>query len=217
MKNKGNGARRSLVAFVEPGPGHKGWHSRGYLPHFDSPELIQTVTFRLADSLPHSKQYLFDLEDEVEKRTEFETCLNRGYGECWLGREDIAGLVEDALLHFDGERYRMLAWVVMPNHVHAVFEPITGFSLGGIVDSWKGHTASEGNKALRRKGAFWAKDYFDRYVRDVSHFERAVDYVHANPVKAGLSVSAEDFRWSSAYSGRTRAPVREPDYRGNFA
>ncbi len=111
----------------------------------------------------------------------------------------------------------MLAWVIMPNHVHAVFEPFAGFSLGEIVDSWKGHTASEGNKMLGRKGPFWAKDYFDRYVRDAIHFEKAIDYVHANPVKAGLAAQVEDFRWSSASGERSKLPEKEPDHRGNYA
>ena len=208
--------RRSLVEWREAKEGHKGWHSRGYLPHFDDPTLIQTVTFRLADSLPQSKQHLFEIEDDSEKRKEIEKCLNRGYGSCWLRLPEIAQEVEDALLHFDSQRYRMLAWVVMPNHAHAIFEPLHGFSLGEIVDSWKGHTVSVANRILNRKGHFWAKDYFDRYVRDVKHLRHAIRYVHENPVKAGITETAEAFRWSSAWEGRTKQPELKPDYRGKF-
>ncbi len=208
--------RRSLVEWREAKEGHKGWHSRGYLPHFDDPTLIQTVTFRLVDSLPQSKQHLLEIEDEKEKRRKIEECLNKGYGCCWLRRPDLAEKVEDALLHFDDQRYRMLAWVVMPNHVHAIFEPLHGFSLGEIIDSWKGHTVNVANRILGRKGHFWAKDYFDRYFRDVEHFRNAVRYVHENPVKAGLSETAESFPWSSAWEGRMKEPELKPDHRGNF-
>lgn len=216
MNQHEKGARRSLVAWRSKRDGHKGWHSRGYLPHFDDPGLIQSVTFRLADSLPQSKQHLLELDDDREKRREIEKCLNAGCGSCWLRRSDLAELVEDALLYFDDERYRMLAWIVMPNHVHTVFEPAEGNSLGEIVDSWKGHTASEGNAILKRKGSFWAKDYFDRYIRDVEHFRSAVRYVHGNPVKAGLVDEAESFRWSSAWNGRVKEPVKKADFHGKF-
>lgn len=208
--------RRSIVEWREAREGHKGWHSRGYLPHFDDPALIQTVTFRLADSLPRSKQHLFEIEDDGQKRREIEKCLNRGYGSCSLRRPEIAREVEDALLHFEGERYRMLAWVVMHNHVHAIFEPLYGFSLGEIIDSWKGHTVSVANRILGRKGHFWAKDYFDRYVRDVDHFHIAIRYVHENPVKAGIAQTAATFRWSSAWEGRMKEPELKPDYRGRI-
>jgi hypothetical protein len=69
----------------------KGWHSRGYLPHFDSPETIQFVTFRLADSLPAAvSQMLLHREDEVHR---IERDLDTGFGACWLRRTEIASLV----------------------------------------------------------------------------------------------------------------------------
>ena len=91
----------------------KGWHSRGYLPHFDSPETVQFVTFRLADSLPaHVAKALQD-RDHALPRLERE--LDAGLGACWLKRTGIASMVEDALLHFDGKRYRPLAWCLVPD------------------------------------------------------------------------------------------------------
>ena len=99
---------------------HKGWHSRGYLPHFDSPETVQFVTFRLADSLPRHVVETLRLQDDPTVKIDRE--LDTGLGACWLKREDVAVLVEAALLHFDNERYRLLAWCVMPNHVHVVVE-----------------------------------------------------------------------------------------------
>ena len=117
----------------------RGWHSLGYLPHFDSPETIQFVTFRLADSLPASATESIRLRDHILQRLDRE--LDVGLGACWLKRPDIASLVEKALLHFDGERYRLLAWCLMPNHVHVVIEMIDGHSLSEVVGSWKSFTA----------------------------------------------------------------------------
>src|SRR5713101_4775852 len=86
----------------------KGWHSRGYLPHFDSPETVQFVTFRLADSLPKAVVETLGKNDVRFDRLdpELDTCL----GEYWLRKPEIASMVQDALLKFDGERYRLLAW-----------------------------------------------------------------------------------------------------------
>ena len=85
---------------------HKGWHSRGYLPHFDSAETVQFVTFRLADSLPRAvAEALAKLADNL---AETDHKLDSGLGACWLKEPPIARLVEDAIMHFDGERYRLL-------------------------------------------------------------------------------------------------------------
>src|SRR5437773_10912698 len=91
--------------------GFRGWHERGYLPHRDEPGLTQSVTFRLADSLPESLrsewEHLWKIEDDQQRRTELEMYLDRGRGECYLRRPDIAQIVEDAVRFFHGERY---AW-----------------------------------------------------------------------------------------------------------
>src|ERR1700730_2089888 len=141
----------------------KGWHSRGYLPHFDSPETVQFVTFRLADSLPTAVIEGLRVQDEVLQRLDHE--LDTGLGACWLRQPEVASLVEGALLHFDKERYRLLAWCLMPNHVHVVIEILDGHSLSAIVGNWKSFTAKRANAQLGRTGSFWHADYFDRYMR----------------------------------------------------
>jgi REP element-mobilizing transposase RayT len=179
----------------------KGWHSRGYLPHFDSPETVQFVTFRLADSLPaHVAKALQD-RDHALPRLERE--LDTGLGSCWLKRPDIASMVEDALLHFDGKRYRLLAWCLMPNHVHVVVEIGSENSLGEIVGSWKSFTAKQANKVIGQSGVFWHADYFDRYMRDESHLARTIEYVENNPVKARLTATAAEMDLSSARLRKT--------------
>ena len=189
---------------------HKSWHSRGYLPHLDQPEIIQAVTFRLADSIPadviaawKSELALTGAEEAsdprcVELRERIERYTEEGHGACWLRDGRVADEVEKALLHFDGVRYRLLAWVIMPNHVHALVETMPGFPLDGVIQSWKSFTAKQVNKILDRSGQFWMPDYFDRYIRNEKHLATVVDYIEQNPVKAGLVDSASEWRWSSA-------------------
>jgi putative transposase len=179
----------------------KGWHSRGYLPHFDSPETVQFVTFRLADSLPaHLTKVLRDHEHAFPR---LDRELDASLGACWLGRSDIASMVEEALLHFDGRRYRLLAWCLMPNHAHVVVEIVAENSLSEIIGSWKSFTAKQANNIIRRSGAFWHADYFDRYMRDEDHLARTIDYVENNPVKAGLVTASAEWPWSSARFSKT--------------
>jgi REP element-mobilizing transposase RayT len=180
----------------KPPSAPRGWHSRGYLPHFDAPEIVQTVVFRLADSLP---KHLANANEDMRVTAEtLDDSLDSGRGECWLRRTDVAEIVEQAMLHFDGERYHLLAWCIMPNHVHAMLEMQAGFGLGNLVRSWKSFTARRANHVLARTGPFWSPDYFDRYIRNDRHYEAALAYIEHNPVKAGLVSATEDWPWSSA-------------------
>jgi REP element-mobilizing transposase RayT len=178
------------------------WRSRGYLPHFDQPGLIQGVTFHLWDSIP--EYVLRDLVNDPElaanplKRERIEAYLNAGLGCCYLKNPQVAAIVENAILHFDNKRYRLYAWVVMPNHVHVLIERFENYPLDDILHSWKSYTANEANLLLGRQGKFWFREYYDRFIRNEKHFARAVDYIHKNPVAAGLVNSAEEFRFSSA-------------------
>jgi len=184
----------------------RGWHSRGYLPHFDGGEIAQTVTFRLADSLPRAMlhrwavelAHLQERDAEIERRRLIEDYLDRGTGMAWMRKPLVARLVQSALLHFDGVRYKLPAWVVMPNHVHALITPQAGNALADIVHSWKSFTSNEANRFLERTGQFWQEEYFDRYIRHARHYSDAVDYIEYNPVKAGLCMHPEDWEFSSA-------------------
>ncbi|HZX84545.1 MAG TPA: transposase [Reyranella sp.] len=174
----------------------KGWHSRGYLPHFDSPETVQFVTFRLVDSLPQAR--IEALRSMPDAALLVDRELGAGLGECRLRDVEVAALVQGSLLHFDGQRYRLLAWCTMPNHVHVVVEPMDGHTLSDIVKSWKSFTARQVNAHLGRTGTFWEADYFDRYMRNEDHLMRTIEYVENNPVKAGLVKEATEWPWSSA-------------------
>jgi REP element-mobilizing transposase RayT len=154
---------------------HKGWHSRHYLPHFDSQDVIQFVTFRLADSLPAEAILRLKAADRPE--TLRHEMLDHGWGACWLKSDFIARLVEDAFLAFDGTRYRLHAWTIMPNHVHVLFTVLPVASLGNIVGSWKRFTARQANQQLKRSGPFWQTEYWDRFIRSETHFAAAESYI----------------------------------------
>ncbi len=186
----------------------KGWYTRGYLPHFDAgPIRTQFITFRLFDSLPQSfleriKQELETRPSENISRETFmlaEAYLDKGIGECFLRRREIATIVKETLLKFDGERYGLNCWVVMPNHAHVMLRPTEGQTLEKIMHSIKSFTASKANKLLGRKGPFWMREAFDRYIRDADHFERVFRYIENNPVKAGLCERPADWEFSSAW------------------
>jgi REP element-mobilizing transposase RayT len=184
----------------------KGWHSRGYLPHFDAGEVFQSITFRLYDSMPQNvlKRWKTELAREKadfadDLRWRIEAYLDQGYGACFLSNFRIAAMLENALLHFDGERYRLSGWAVMPNHVHILVAPCAGYTVSNIMHSIKSFTSQEANKILGRKGRFWFEDYFDRYIRNAKHFTNAIIYIESNPVKAGLCEHAAVWRFSSAW------------------
>jgi REP element-mobilizing transposase RayT len=170
--------------YIMPSAQHKEWYSRGYLPHFDHPALLQAITFHLADSLP--TEVLFRLKEraqlqkdpDLELRQQIQKYLDAGHGSCVFKDARLARMVEYALFHFDGERYRLLAWVIMPNHIHVLIETISGYPLHKVVHSWKSFTAQKANKHLKQKGEFWQREYFDRFVRNEEHFNAVVRYIH---------------------------------------
>ena len=192
---------------------HSGWTDRGYLPHYDKPGLVQAVTFRLADSLPKSKrsewEHILDITDDAERIRQIERYLDQGAGSCILRQPACAEIVQNALLHFDGTRYRLIAWCVMPNHVHVLFETFPGHPLGKVVHSWKTFTTREINKHLNRSGPLWQEDYFDTFMRDDEQQWSEKDYIEGNPVNAGLVSRATDWPWGSAARSASMAePTR---------
>lgn len=178
------------------------------MPHFDGSAVTQFVTIRLADSLPQNVLEKFRREievrfvEDIERRTmiSIENFLDSGYGKCFLRNKSVAEIVRNSLIRFDGERYKLFAWVIMPNHIHILMKPIRHWSLNKILHSFKSFTALEANKSLDRSGKFWMREYFDRYIRDAEHFEKAFLYIVNNPVKAGFCEKAEDWQFSSASS-----------------
>lgn len=177
----------------------------GFLPHLDRPRMVQSVTFRLADSLPKEKRLewecLLRITDDGERIRQIEEYLNRGAGLCILRQSECAEIVQNALLHFDQQRYHLIAWCIMPNHVHVLFETVGRYPIGKVIHSWKTFTTREINKLLGRSGPLWQEDYFDTFMRDAEHKSNEVRYIERNPVKANLVHQPTDWRWSGASRG----------------
>jgi REP element-mobilizing transposase RayT len=166
--------------------------SRGRLPHWESVCGIYFVTFRLAGSLPPSvvaslqSKLAGKAEGARKKSRETERYLDVGAGVCHLKRPEVADLVANTLRRFDGEKYRLFAWCLMPNHVHVVVQPIASFRLAEILHSWKSYSGQMANRMLRRTGAFWQREYYDHLIRDGDELGKAIRYTAENPVKARL-------------------------------
>ena len=180
-------------------PEIKDWHRRFHsVPHREN-KALQSITFRLYDSLPKEvieeiKLKLDINEDDDsydsiqyqrlrQKIAEYE---DAGYGQCFLRDERIAAIMQDTLKHFDGERYQLMCWCIMPNHVHVLIEVNEGWSLSRIMHGWRSYTAKEANRILGRTGKFWMEEYYDRYIRDDNHLQKTINYILNNPANAGL-------------------------------
>jgi REP element-mobilizing transposase RayT len=171
------------------------WH-RGYLPHLNAP-VWQHLIFRTAGSLPASVLERLSGLDPQRRRQAVDHALDRGRDGLRLEGADEYGLVVEALMHGHGRRYRLDAWCVMPNHVHVLLEPFGGSDLGTIVHSWKTWSARRINAGRRRVGAFWSRDYFDRFIREDEAPGACASYIRQNPVAAGLCARVDDWPWTS--------------------
>ena len=115
-----------------------------------------------------------------------EQWLDAGHGSCLLRETPFRAVVEQALAYFAGQRYDLLAWVIMPNHVHVCCVLHPQWLLENVMFAWKRHSAGAINKMLGKKGLFWMHDYFDRLIRDGTHLRNVIRYIRHNPVKARL-------------------------------
>ena len=198
--------------------------TRANLPHWCQGETCIFVTFRLADSIPQEKRTQWEAErdewmtahpkpwdDETTKEYhdlfggKLEQWLDAGFGSCVLRDVECREIVERTLLHFDGLRYRVHAFVVMPNHVHVLFSPIEPHTLSEILHSWKSFTATAIRKIVGGDGAFWQKESWDRLIRSAAHFQHVVDYIRHNPGKCPVPVYVEkrgEATWKSGVEKR---------------
>ena len=198
----GNGGLENPPSFLDPE--REIGMTLHRLPHWQQGDVWVFVTWRLADSLPQSKLEEWKEEREIwlskhpepwDEKTEEEyherfsrqidDWLDQGSGSCLLKDPAYAQIVSDALRHFDGERYQLASFVVMPNHVHVLFRPSGTHSLAGILKSWKGFSAREINKRSGKTGSFWQEEYWDRLIRSEKHFFRVAKYIRENPIKGG--------------------------------
>jgi putative transposase len=222
---------------------------RRHLPHYQPSEAMYHVVFRLAGSLPVAAIESLRLEREqaeraIEKTNDenerkrlmrerrwlyfqrFDALLaGNSTGPHWLKNPTVAGIVKEALHHRDGTEYDLLAYCIMPNHVHVVFQLVaqpvgrlaradqrgllenldgTGvpsYILADIFGSLKKYTARRANRILSRRGAFWQDESYDHVIRNGKELERTIWYVLNNPVKARLVQSWEQWPWTYVKPG----------------
>lgn len=203
-----------------------GLHSRGVLPHLKREGGIYFVTFRQEGSLPKDVLIRFKREREAILRhaeaakrpltwheqeelfrwysSRVDNYLDAGHGVCHLRDPELADIVAGAIQFFDGERYELRAWVLMPNHVHVVVWPMPGQALSEILHSWKSYSAHEISRHLQNRVVpFWQSESYDHLIRDDDDLHRCCRYTLMNPVSAGLCARAEDWKWSSGYVAQT--------------
>ena len=195
------------------------------LPHLQPPGATLFITFRLAGSIPVDAQQRLHAETvalktalssiaDPDERREFasegqrrllgkwDSVLNRAqFGPTWLRDARIAQLVSESLHYRDARFYTLLAFCIMPNHVHVIFTPLresedTYYSMAKIMQSLKGYTAYKANRILGRRGAFWQHESYDHVVRSAAEGRRILNYVLNNPVKAGLVQDWSEWPWS---------------------
>ncbi len=196
-------------------------HVSGHLLHWNLEDGVYFVTWRLADSLPSDESIRMKWEyrrrmDELESVADseqreairdqvrqdfftsiFDAELDRGGGRMWLAKPEFATVVREALLTFDGQRYLLVAWAIMGNHVHVVFLRHPDFTLEKVLHTWKSYTAQKLKPLtdIGPEGCFWQRNYWDRLIRTHEELQATVRYVVENPSKAGL----RDWEWVDCY------------------
>jgi len=187
-----------------------------HLPQLDQPGAIYFVTFRLADSLPQKLLKSWQLKrnawrlthpepwDETTRKeyqqlftTRMERWLDAGYGECVLRDERCRAEVAERLLFKHRVDYDLGDWVVMPNHVHVLLQPLSGISLDAIMKPVKGVSARNINHLLGSSGALWMEESFSHIVRSMEQLKKFQRYIQNNPLKAKLPAS--DFSYKQRW------------------
>ena len=194
---------RNFIGFSELRDVDKG---RRNLPHWEQEGGTYFITFRQADSIPRERlqewmterdRWLTDhprpWDDETEDAyhrlfsDRIERWLDEGSGSCILAAPEAAAIVANAFHFFDGERYVLDDFVIMPNHVHLLIKPAPGFTLASLLHSWKSFTSREIKKLCGLgEGAFWQDERFDHLVRNADSLNRKRHYIRGNPREARL-------------------------------
>lgn len=191
--------------FIPFSPDRKLQITRRRLPHWEQPGATYFVTFRTYDSLPLSRireliairdQWLrvnprpwpFDEYIIFQQQTflRLDRWLDKGTGSNPLSNPEAALIVASSLTHFDGRRYHLDRFVIMPNHVHAILKILEGWKLATVVRSWKNYTGNRLNRLIERSGRFWMGESFDHIVRTEFDLRRYRAYIEDNPVCAKL-------------------------------
>ena len=191
------------------------WRNR--LPHWEINEATYFITIRCHGSIPRQGQNrIREISNSISKidsnseqhsqlqRTIFATCekyLDHGYGFSPFRDNAITGTFLSILKKWAEEaKWKIATYCVMPNHIHLLASKHNEQSLNlkAYVSQLKGRSSRILNMKLARSGAFWQPDWFDRWVRNESEYNKTAAYIQNNPVKAGLVGKQEDYPFSSA-------------------
>ncbi len=216
--------------------------TRRNLPHWYVNGAMHFVTYRLAGTIPSA--VLLRLREQRDARlrqkpragitlqkhkelahklffAEYDRHLDHSCSINWLTTPSVAAMIRGNLYHHNGNMYYLLAYCIMPNHVHVLLQPTTlalthssptemeahepdekpdsGSPLSSIMHSLKSYTAHRANELLSRSGPFWQHESYDHWVRDDDELERIVYYIAWNPVKAGLVQHPHEWFFCSAH------------------
>lgn len=180
------------------------FHRRN-LPHLYYDEGIYFITYHQANSIPISKLRQMQQVSDMSAFDKFKRLFMRydkllaldDYGVSYLSNENIANICRDTLQFPNGKDYSLIAYCIMPNHVHLVFELINrNKSISDIMKGVKGVSARRINKYLNRSGTFWQDESYDRLVRDDVELYFVIKYVLLNPVEANLVDDWQDWNYT---------------------
>ena len=213
------------------------WITRRRLPHWYVPGAVHFVTYRLAGTIPvplilelrEQRQRLLkqappegttrrEWRRRAHKRffAQYDRYLDSHRDVDFLARPPVAAMVRGNLHYHHAKQYHLLAYCVMPNHVHALIQPTEDLRCGDetpfgdelpdarsplaqIMHSLKSYTAYEANKLLSRSGQFWQHESYDHWIRDDEELARIAEYIAANPVAAGLADQPHEWPWGSVH------------------
>ena len=181
-----------------------------------TPNGLQASSMQMQNNGPQTPNGLQTSSLQNKQKTETRRILklldkyeDAGYGQCFLKDDRAAEIVKNALFYYHQVKYEVVSWCIMPNHVHVLITLLKEVSLSEILHSWRSFSSNEINKLFNRTGRLWMPEYFDRYIRDDEHFNNVVNYIHNNPVKAGLVDDPTHYRWSSAFVGLQASSLHE--------
>ncbi len=154
------------------------------LPHIDLIGYCQFITFRTNDSLDSYLQKIYNSTlPNPKKQFILDNHLDNSNKGAYLYDNKI-DIFKKVIFEKNGNLYQLISYAIMPNHIHILLEQKS--SLTKIMKYIKGKSAIELNKALGKKGKFWASDYYDRVIRNVNHLNVVYEYILDNPTKANL-------------------------------
>jgi REP element-mobilizing transposase RayT len=181
----------------------------------DRPGALRLVTLLLDDALPQDK--LASIVDSLpvgeqrERQRRLHHLLDSGYGSCLLAKPKAAELLDKALQSFNGRQFELLSWVIMPSHVHLLTGTNSGYNMAQVLLALMDWTEEQFAERLKTSGRVWSRQYREQLIRDEEHMYAAIEFIHSDPVRAGLCLQPEDWEYSSAVGLDVRRVVSVVD------